>query len=670
MSSVPVSRLAAARWWGALGAIVAAAALLRLCNLGTFSFGLDEGFTITRAVLPFREMIAACAADATNPPLYLVITYCSLRLGLVDPWLRLVPIAAGLASIVTWSWWARRHFGSTASLLLAGFMALSTYHVRYSQELRAYPYLILVSGVAMLAGDRLRARPGPRPAAALAVLIALGWYLHFSFALVLAPLVGLVLFGWEKTAAPEPALRRKSAAWLAVALAAGTAAFLPWFLSVRETLGGRLSQGANDWGLELVGRRWQFLTVATAEGESLDWLGGALAVVAAAGLAVALRRRVGRTVLLSAVAAIVVSEALMVAVNRWTQGRYNAAVWPLLAILIALGLERLTRGLRWRWLRAAVLAALALLVLARVDSFHRLGRPHWDRVAAAIEQTRRPGEPVLCENSWSQLYVDYYLGEPVVSLRHSADRLRAAAAESESVLLFVPAREGGREIPRLARRGALIARVPQTGTLYRLRPDSLGLDSGPAAAAWPVPAADLAATGIEDVPRGCLARMLGLRPAPDPAATLWSRLELDGSSAAFLRSGWSSPRRAADGGSFRWVLGHEAAVVASMPAAGAARIGLRLWPQRGLEGQELRLLVNGRELGTRALGRGPQTVELGAPAESWREGPNLLVIQLRQVVDPGDGREPPQSAAVDWIEITPAAQRGSTAAAALSSSSR
>jgi len=64
------------------------AALVRICNLGTFSLDLDEVLTMTRAVLPFPEMIAACAADADNVPLYLVITRCSLRLGLLEPWLR------------------------------------------------------------------------------------------------------------------------------------------------------------------------------------------------------------------------------------------------------------------------------------------------------------------------------------------------------------------------------------------------------------------------------------------------------------------------------------------------------------------------------------------------------------------------------------------------------
>jgi hypothetical protein len=76
------------------------AALVRLCSLGTFSLDLDEVLTMTRAVLPFPEMIAACAQDPDNVPLYLVLTSLSLAAGLAEPWFRLPPIAAGLASIV------------------------------------------------------------------------------------------------------------------------------------------------------------------------------------------------------------------------------------------------------------------------------------------------------------------------------------------------------------------------------------------------------------------------------------------------------------------------------------------------------------------------------------------------------------------------------------------
>jgi len=91
----PASRPRHIPWWGALTAILAVATFVRICNLGTFSLDLDEVLTMTRAGLPFPEMIAACAQDPDNVPLYLVLTSLSLASGLAEPWFRLPPIAAG-----------------------------------------------------------------------------------------------------------------------------------------------------------------------------------------------------------------------------------------------------------------------------------------------------------------------------------------------------------------------------------------------------------------------------------------------------------------------------------------------------------------------------------------------------------------------------------------------
>ena len=653
MTFEPASRPRHIPWWGALAAILAVAALVRLCNLGTFSLDLDEVFTMTRAVLPFSAMMAESARDADNVPLYLVITSLSLAAGLVDPWIRLIPIAAGLASIVAWAWWARRHFGDPTGLLLAGSLALSTFHLRYSQELRAYPYLLLATALAMLAADRLRARPGPGSALLLALVVATGWYLHFSFALVFAPLLGMLLAG-DAAGGSGSGARRRALAWAAAAVVAGTAAFLPWFLHVRATLSGRLSRGANDWSLDLLARRWQFLTVAANESEAADWLGLALAVLAGIGLVVAARSRAGRAALLPAVAAAVVCELALLAVNRWSQGRYQLAVWPLLALLLVLGAQRIGATLRWRWLRTVAAVALIAVLLLRVDAYHRLGRPHWDRVAAAVAEVRRPGEPVLTENNWSQVCLSHYSELEVESLHRSSGELSATLASHPSVLLFAPSRYRQPAVQAMARRGALIAEVPRTGRLVRLRPDMLGLAVVSNGEWWPEPATELVPEAIEQPLPGCLARVLRLDDNRHQPAEGWSRLELDASSAPYLRSGWSSPSSPADG-SVRLVTGPEAAVVAPRPVAEAARVSLRVSSLRGLDRQELRLLVNGRDLGTRALERAPQIIDFDAPAEYWKPGGNLLVLQLREVVKPREGRGLPRAAAVDWIEITPVA---------------
>jgi hypothetical protein len=330
------------------------------------------------------------------------------------------------------------------------------------------------------------------------------------------------------------------------------------------------------------------------------------------------------------------------------------AVWPLLALLVVLGAQRIGTWLHWRWLRTAAAVAMVCALLPRVDAYHRLGRPHWDRVAATVAEVRRPGEPVLTENNWGQVCLSHYSELEVESLHRSSGELSAALASHPSVLLFAPSRYRQPAVQAMARRGAIIAEVPRTGRLVRLRPDMLGLATPRNGERWPEPATELVPEAIERPLPGCLARVLGLGDDTRQPAGGWSRLELDASSAPYLRSGWSSPSSPA-GGSVRLITGPEAAVVAPRPVAEAARIILRVSALRGIDHQELRLLVNGRDLGTRALERAPQIIDFDAPAECWQEGRNLVVLQLREVVKPGDGRSLPRAAAVDWIEITPVA---------------
>jgi hypothetical protein len=191
----------------------------------------------------------------------------------------------------------------------------------------------------------------------------------------------------------------------------------------------------------------------------------------------------------------------------------------------------------------------------------------------------------------------------------------------------------------------------------------LGLAAVGNGARWPEPAAELVAESIEEPLPGCLARVIRFGDARRQPARGWSRLELDASSEPFLRSGWSGPK-SAGGKSFRLVSGYEAAVVTPRPAAEAARVSLRVSPLRGIDRQELRFLVNGCDLGTRALERGPQTVTFDAPADCWQPVRNLLVLQLRELLEPRDGHEVPRAVAVDWIDITPVASSRPAAASA------
>ncbi len=167
----------------ALAAIVGVAALIRVSNLGTFSAWLDEILTLRLLDLAPGEVVHRLSEDAENSPLCVAVLWIFRRLGLDETSLRLVPIAAGLASIVLLAIWIRSRVGRDVALIAGAVCALSPFHVRYSQELRPYPFLLLAVTASLVAAEHLRRTPRPGAAVGLGLILAAGLWIHVSFAL-------------------------------------------------------------------------------------------------------------------------------------------------------------------------------------------------------------------------------------------------------------------------------------------------------------------------------------------------------------------------------------------------------------------------------------------------------------------------------------------------------
>ncbi len=303
-------------WLGAL-LLAGVAVFLRVCNLGTFSLWLDEVFTMRVASKPLIETLSRCAEDTENVPVYAVVANLGLKIGLDDPWIRLLPIAAGLASIVLLALWTRRYFSPTAAWLVAAFCALSPFHIRYSQELRAYPYLLLMCTATLVLADRLRSHPDWKSTSALAATVALGFYTNLTYALVLVPVAGMML------ATPSPDRGGKAISPNSIrtrfvtAVFFGALAFLPWIWLISQTLVTRLERTrTTDWTWLAVGQRWECLTIAPGHFTLLSWFGVVLAVVFVIGIIAAARTPTGRAVLLPALATLAVWEVVLVVVKH------------------------------------------------------------------------------------------------------------------------------------------------------------------------------------------------------------------------------------------------------------------------------------------------------------------------------------------------------------------
>ncbi len=657
----------------------------RLCNLGTFSLWMDEIFIARRARGSLAATWAACVENAEHPPLSALMMYLGRSIGASEDVQRLVPILLGAGSLALIVLWVAEHFGQRVAVVAGLLAAVSPLHIRYSQELRPYAFLLFFMSAALLLADRIGRRPGWGPVAFGAACFAGGLYSHILFPLALIPVGALALSGRsEHEAHPQRGVRHP-AICLTAAIGLGLAAFVPWVLSVASALAsGRDAGTAEGWTWQALGKRWQFLTVAAREGDPLTWAGWIMAALALAGIVVAARSRPGRVVLVGLAVGGPLVEIVLVALDHRTRGRYDLVAWPFLVIAIALGADRLLALARWPALRSGVVLALVMMHIKPIQEYQSIGRPSWDRMAEVVRRVRRPGELLLAENPWSRLSLGYYVqgidtlersNEPdaPVWLERGVASLNQLWKRDATALLVVGRHPANLELRALARNFPLLAEYYSTGALYRLTPEVRQrlwdrgvrtLGPGVSTSSWPQTSLVLLPEDLVRQTPDCLTRFWrAVRPQRRQQKETF-RLDFDHSTTdGALVGGWSYYENSPDRTTFVWATGYEVGALLHRGIPEDARIRVRAWAFSGLHSQQrVRGLLNGHVIGEASLGPQPQILEVPAPRSAWRDGENLLVIQFANAAAPvelgGSGDTRPLAAAFDWLEVSsePAAE--------------
>lgn len=496
----PVERV----FWG----LVALAAVgARGFHLGSFSMWLDEVLLMLRATRGGPAAVwEACRANAEHPPLSALAMAAAHGLGFSETGQRWIPALLGVATVMLLAVWTGRHFGRAAGLATGWITALLPFSVRYSQELRPYAWLLFFAVLTLLAADRLLRHPGLSSALGVFGAAVGGLYSHVLFPLLAVPLG--VLLG-EAAWARDSKRRRRGRRALGLGLAAAGAAvlvYLPWILPALGELSGRPPGGrVEPWTWERVAERWQFLTVGGVEGDGATWAAGLALALAAVGAAAAWRKTAGRAALAGALAGTLGVEVVLLRLGHWSNGRYDMLGWLFLPVLMGVGF-----GVLWRWRRrwgrgvaVAVLAALTVGEAAGLARYARVGRPHWDQVAAAVRQVRRPGEPVLVENEWTRICVGYYLQGPdfqhrrreesAAAIVRGVEALRRLWPPDRAAVLVVGGMPWRRSLRRWSWTFPQVLRVPESSTrVVLLTPEvrrELAADEGRAGPAAPGAAA-------------------------------------------------------------------------------------------------------------------------------------------------------------------------------------
>jgi uncharacterized membrane protein len=423
-------------------------AALRLFRLDHQSVWLDEGYQYHFASAPTAREVVARVLDplqSTHPPLSHLINHAFLQLGDSDFILRLPSALFGIASIPLLYLLAKRLVGARAALIATALMAISPFHVWFSQEARMYSQLVFFVLVASIALLEAVARSGVAWWIVYVLAATAGMYTHLYMAFTLAAhglwillferrrVVPFTLAGITVVVAFAPMLSFFLGAQVAASrdVPVGSIGFswgaLPYTL---YTFAAGFSLGPSVRELKTAGMTSALrahVVVITAV---------ALTFAAAAGAALApLSRRRADLVLCVLAIAIPVLGPIAMSLFPWMifNVRYTSGALPFFCIAVGAGLSFAL--VRSRAIGGLLATAIALLSLLSLNNHYSNSRYAKEDIRGAVATWRHDGGTTYLASNLPPAVERYLTPDELTrhtQLRDSktlVDRLQAVLSE-------------------------------------------------------------------------------------------------------------------------------------------------------------------------------------------------------------------------------------------------
>jgi mannosyltransferase len=396
--------------YAALGTIVLVGAWLRLTALSRQSLWFDEIDVVVRAQRPMHSVLHTFVASGENGPLYNLMLALWVRVaGVSEIAVRFPSAVAGVLALPLIYMLGRRLANPTLGLYAAGLLAISPYHVWYSQEAKMYGILVLLAlgSTLLLVEALLRNRPDWW--VAYAVVTTLMFYTHVASVLVF---VGQTLY----VVATRRAWHGRERGWLAAA-AALTLPYVPIALWALRVVGGGVSTWQPDVGLwdaiHILGVKFAVNRSEADLERRGALLYAALAVVGAVAWSWRCRALWQRwwLLLLAGAATPVVGLYLVSLRQSVFSDRYAIVALPAYLLLVAAALAWLTRQRRARPLAALALLALLLCAwtpLRDVNRSSQAQKEDWRSAYADVAARAQPGDVLIVHPGYLLTTHTYY----------------------------------------------------------------------------------------------------------------------------------------------------------------------------------------------------------------------------------------------------------------------
>ena len=392
----------------AFAAIIATGAYLRFTLLRRQSLWFDEADIVVRAQRPWSDVLSTFTNQGENGPLYNVMLAAWVRLaGISEIAVRLPSAVAGVLTLLAVYILARRLAGRQAGLLATGLLAISPYHIWYSQETKMYAIVALLAVVSTLllvealdSGDR-------RLWIGYVFVTTVMFYTHVASVLIFGAHALFVFAMWRTW--------KQQQRTILIVAAALTLPYVPIALWAVKVVGGDVPTWHADLSLGAALRRVgvQFTTFRSTP--EVEFRAGWLYFLTAAGTAVWLlarpsRRAVG--LLLLSLTAIPILGIWFVSLrNSVFSDRYIIGALPAYFILVAIGLAYLARARRGT-LPAIVLATLLVVYtwfpVTDVNRSTIAQKEDWRSAYARVAERAEPNDVFLMHPGYIISTLAYY----------------------------------------------------------------------------------------------------------------------------------------------------------------------------------------------------------------------------------------------------------------------
>jgi 4-amino-4-deoxy-L-arabinose transferase-like glycosyltransferase len=345
-------------------AIVLTAAILRLYKLGEWSFWVDEMWTLYRTPNVFDSPAKILLSSASEK----IIRIAQLLFSTSEFSTRLFPALIGIATIPVLFALTRRVFGVVVALLACGLLAISPWHIYFSQNARYFALFILLYLLTAFAFYFAIERNRLSYLALSILLLGLTFLERgFGLFLVIAFDAYILLLPLTRFERPPGYNRRLVLLFIALPVAGyllfegyqlltGGQTFFARFLSTAY-----LGEGTN--------LRPQWVLTNT-----IDYIGNPLACLSIFGALALLWQRRREGLFFSLVAFSPVLVLVGIAFIGRAEIRYSMGTLPFWAILAAVGIRELYAQVQKGRILAPMGVLLAIVLVSLQDDFMRAAR--------------------------------------------------------------------------------------------------------------------------------------------------------------------------------------------------------------------------------------------------------------------------------------------------------